>query len=55
MTALEKSADAVVRELRRVPKESVKQIVADFVSEGFKVEQIKEPDGTYTIRALLRK
>jgi hypothetical protein len=33
----------------------VKQIVADFVSEGFEVKQIKEPDGTYTIRALLRK
>ena len=55
MAALEKSADTVVRELRKVPKESAKKIVADFLSEGFEVQQIKEPDGTYTIRALLRK
>jgi hypothetical protein len=51
MAAVEQSADKVVRVFRHVPETAVKVMVEDFVSEGFAVEQIRESDGTYTVRA----
>jgi len=51
MPALEKSVDQVIHEFRRVPEDKVKQLVEDFISEGFAVEQEREGDGSYTVRA----
>ena len=53
MAALEKSVDKVVHEFRKVSEKELKLLVNDFTSEGYTIEQIKEPDGTYTVRAIL--
>jgi hypothetical protein len=52
MAGPQRSADDIVQELRRVPKEQVEEVMADFVSEGSaSVEKVAESDGTYTVRA----
>jgi len=37
--------------LTDIPSDEVEQVVADFESEGAKVQQIKQADGNWTIRA----
>jgi hypothetical protein len=52
MAGPQRSVDDIVQELRRVPKEQVEEVMADFVSEGSaSVEKVVESDGTFTVRA----
>lgn len=38
-------------ELKNVPPGEVEQVVADFESEGAKVQKIEQADGNWTVRA----
>ena len=43
------------RILKNVPDEDLKVIIADFQSEGAKVNAHPQPDGTWTIEAVFEK